>query len=300
MRPKAALAVACLVLAACGYATAGTPGATTSGGTPDFATLAASVEASWQRSGALAAWTTGFVPLGSLTVEPEHGFVPNGNLKASYGNGWVRSAIDLPTVAGHGTVTYAAGGTTTVATTSAAKAFADISPARVGVCPPKEGHPGTCDWVTVTAATLGEATIATSRGAATVPVWEFTVDGLAEPLRRVAVAPEAVTAVPAPAEPDPARRVPGLVAVMNLVAVGGSTITASLGIGACDSAPTALVWESADMVVLGGTVTPPPPDTVCTANLVLAPVTVTTTAPVGTRVIVDAMTGQHLEVRPGY
>jgi hypothetical protein len=232
-------------------------------------------------------------------VEPERGFAPNGNLKASYGNGWVGTAIELPTAPGRGTVTYAAGGTATVATVSAATAFSDMTPARSGTCPPKEGEPGACDWATVTAATLGTAAIATSRGTATVPAWEFTIDGLAEPLVRVAVAPASITAVPSPVEPGPARTMPGLVPAVGLVAMSGSTITASLGIGACDTAPVGLVWESAEMVVLGGTVAPPPPDTVCTSNLVLAPVTVTTKAPVGARVVVDAMTGRLLHLQPG-
>jgi hypothetical protein len=65
-----------------------------------------------------------------------------------------------------------------------------------------------------------------------------------------------------------------------------------LGVGACDKDMTGLVWESDQVVVIGGSVTPPGPEMACTAQLLLHPVQVNTAKPVGNRVILDAVTGQ--------
>ena len=77
------------------------------------------------------AWTTG-VPLQELTVEPA--WTPNGDLKASYGNGWIRSASPLPDTAGQGEVRFADGTSLPVPLVGAMTAY-NRFPKRTGPCP---------------------------------------------------------------------------------------------------------------------------------------------------------------------
>ncbi len=80
--------VACaVVLTSCGSST----GPASPAGSTSFQDRAADVAKAWQDAGVLTAWPRGFVPLQELTVEPA--WSPNGDLKASYGNGWIRSRL---------------------------------------------------------------------------------------------------------------------------------------------------------------------------------------------------------------
>ena len=81
------------------------------------------------------------------------------------------------------------------------------------------------------------------------------------------------------------------VEVAQLIGVSGNEIRYQLWIGACETEPRPLVHEEADIIVLGGVVTPPPPNYSCTSNLVSVNVSATTATPVGDRPLVDA-TGQ--------
>jgi hypothetical protein len=53
-----------------------------------------------------------------------------------------------------------------------------------------------------------------------------------------------------------------------------------------------LVHEEADIIVVGGVVTPPAANTTCTANLVSIPFPASKATPVGDRPIVEAVSGQ--------
>ena len=284
-----ALTLVCAVGTGCG--TSPSPAST---GTVDaaFRARAQAVATIWHAKGFAKAWTSAFVPLGDLTVISDQGFSPNENLKASFGNGYVRADVPLPNKAGSGTVSYADGTTASVPTVSALDAYAAMVPPQFGDCPPREGSSDTCDWATVTAATPGTTSIQTTRGPATVPAWLFTVEGLADPIARVAVAPSAMAELPDQIvdEAPPA----GLRSAQGLLGTDGSTIRFQLGLGACDRDARALVWENSDIVVVGGTASDPDPGTACVAMLELRPVTVTTTAPIAARPIVDAATGQPL------
>lgn len=246
----------------------------------------------WQAKGYAKAWESGFTPLGDLTVFSDRGFAPNGNLKASFGNGYVRADVPLPTTTGTGTVTYADGTTQSVPTLSALDAYDAMVPPQVGDCPPRRGTTDTCDWARVTAATWGTTRVETTRGPATVPAWLFTISGLDDPVARVAVAPTGMTQLPEPIidEAPPA----GLRSAQGLLGVNGTTVRFQLGLGACDRDARSLVWESPDIVVVGGTASDPDPGTACLAMLELRPVSVTTATALGGRPIVDAATGQPL------
>ena len=258
-----------------------------------FRDLAAAVTKAWQDGGISTAWTTGFVPLQELTVEPA--WTPNGDLKASYGNGWIRSTSPLPDTTGQGNIRFADGTTLPVPLDGAQTAYSRL-PQRSGDCP-MAGQPPTCQWLTITAAQLSTVQVSTTRGQATVPAWRFAVAGLTQPLIRVAVAPSAMTSLPQVTLPD--HRAPaGVVGAMNLVSSRGDVVAFTIGIGACDTDPRGLVRETPELVVVGGSVTLPDAGTSCTAQLLLQRVEVRTKQPVGTRPIVDALSGQPVLTQP--
>lgn len=182
MTSRLPVLVACgLLLAGCGTTQRSTTGPASEGAFQDRAT---EVAATWQRV-ITAAWTTGFVPLQDLVVEPN--WSPNEILKASYGNGWIRTSAPLPDVGGRGVIQFADGTSLSVPLVGAKAAYGQL-PRRSGDCP-TDGHPPSCHWLTITRARLSTASIETSRGPAEVPAWSFTVEGLPQPLLQVAVGP---------------------------------------------------------------------------------------------------------------
>ncbi len=274
-----------------------------------FADRAAAVAAAWRAVSGQDTWRTEFVPLQELTVlAADPGF--DDDTKQAFLNGWFRARVDLPTrVPPAGTVRYPEGNQR-VPLTSAAQAYADLDRGDPPPCP-GAGQPAVapepaptdpdgvvshdviqpCLALTVTHVELGTTTVRTSRGAATAPAWLFTVAGLPEPIVRVAVAPSAIKAAPT-AVLDPPASGGGLVGVQDLTGIDGTRLTYRLGVGACDENITPLVHETDHAVVLGGRVTRTAET--CTEQLVLAPVTVTLRAPLGTRVVLDALTGAGL------
>jgi hypothetical protein len=239
-----------------------------------------------------------------LPVEPRF----TEETKQAYGAGWYRSATPLPNqTPARGTVRFPDGSTLSVPLVSAATAYGALDQ---GDAPPCQqpaavtapdvtspdgsvAHsvPNTCLTLLVTGASLGTVKLRTSRGEATVPAWLFTVRDLGTVVARVAVAPPAVGARPTLKLPDPTYT-PGLVTSQDLQAVDGAKLTYRLGVGACDKNITPLVAEYDDIVVVGGAVTPPAGG--CTDQLLLHPVTVTLKAPLGSRPVLDALTGQVL------
>jgi hypothetical protein len=147
-----------------------------------------------------------------------------------------------------------------------------------------KGAAGPCAWLTVTGVKLGTVRLHTSRGEATVPAWLFTVDEIAGPVARVAVAPSAIST--ASAGPPIAGR--------RTATVDGSRLTYRI-IRGCAKDITPLVYEAEDVVVVG--VQSTPEDGVCPLVAKLEPVTVTLREPLGDRVVLDVTSGQPYEVR---
>lgn len=276
------VAVAAVATAACGAKP--TPEAEAPRDTTAFDKRAAQVAAAWQAGGIGEDWTKGFVPVQDLTIAPQDGF-PSGETKIAYQAGWFTTAaqLQLPAQAGTGTIVYPDGTKQEVPTVSAADAYKAIDKGDAS-CPG-------CVSLHVTKAEAGTAAVRTSRGLAQVPVWKFTVEGIKNPLARVAVSPEVTKPLPTPSIPEWDRDA-ALVSAQDLVEVKDSLIEFRLGVGACDKDITGLVWESDQAVVIGGKVTPPGPEMACTAQLMLHPVQVNTAKPIGERVILDAITGQ--------
>jgi hypothetical protein len=299
MRTFVVAVVACAgLLAGCGSANPSTdiggpagpagPGSP-SEGTGSFRDRAVAVAKAWQDGGMSTAWSTGLVPLQELTVEPA--WTPNGDLKASYGNGWIRSASPLPDTAGKGEVRFADGASLPAPLVGAQTAY-NRFPKRTGTCP-MGGQPLTCQWLTITAARLSTVEILTTRGQAIVPAWHFTVSGVTQPLISVAVAPSAITPIPQ-VTPHDRGASSGIVSAMSLVSISDDVIAFNIGIGACDKNPRGLVLETPDLVIVGGSVTLPDAGTLCTLQLLSRRVEVRTRQPVGERPVVDAMSGQPL------
>ncbi|MGK5738500.1 hypothetical protein [Micromonospora sp. URMC 103] len=261
-------------------------------------------------------WTSGYVPLeGPTVLTGDPGFTPDTEM--AFRAGWYREQIDLPGARPADGVIRFPDGTLTVPLVSAGEAYRQLDQGDPPVCegrpqvPPLPKHgptiePGPDGWatsaprnacipLTVTAVRLGTASVLTSRGEAQVPAWLFTVDELTSPVARLAVAADAVTAVPEPAAPG--RPAPdGFVGAQDIESVDGTRLTYRLGVGACDTDITPLVQEHDGAVVVGGWVTQA--TDVCTEQLKLEPVTVTLTAPLGARPVLDVLTGTPLRVAP--
>ncbi len=249
----------------------------------DFDKRATAVAAAWRSSGAIAAWRNGLVPLDELTQVS--GFDDRSDLKIAFGEGRIGVQGTLDDTKAAGVVTFPDGTTMPVALVGAYTAYAGLAGPQGRPCATNEK----CTGLDVTGATLGTTTLLTNRGQATVPAWRFSVAGLTQPIVRVAIDPALMATPPAPTIDSRPTNLG--VEVAQLIGVSGNEIRYQLWIGACETEPRPLVHEEADIIVLGGVVTPPPPNYSCTSNLVSVNVSATTATPVGDRPLVDA-TGQ--------
>ena len=273
-------------------ATAGTTAIatpSTTAGTSDFDKRAASVAETWRSSGAITAWRNGLMPLGDLTQIA--GFDDRNDLKIAFGEGRIGVQGTLDDTKTSGVVTFPDGTTMPVALVGAHTAYTGLALPQGRPCATNER----CTGLVITGATLGTTTLLTNRGAATVPAWRFAIAGLSQPIVRVAIDPAALTSPPAPTIDSPPISVG--VGVAQLISVSGNEIRYQLWAGACDADPRGLIHEEADIIVVGGVVTGPAANTMCTANLVSMPVSVTSKVAVGDRPIVEAVSGQAVVVR---
>lgn len=291
--------VALFVLAGCAA-----PGAEQPAAPPSFADRAHQVADAWRASTTGSAWKTGFVPLQDLTVllgDPAF----TDATKVAFGNGWFRSTIMFSTlVPPQGQVRFADGGTLAVPVVPAGNAYADLDRGDPRPCQPfgsavpfatsgpistkdpSTKDPSTCSSLTVTAARLGEVSVQTSRGAATVPAWIFTVPELKAEVARVAVAPAAISPLPSDASVPPLPADSGFVGAMDIVSSVGPSLTYDLGVGACDYDIKPVLAEFDDVVVVAGSRQTSPG--ACIDLLKYQPVTVTLAKPLGARVVLNA------------
>jgi hypothetical protein len=192
-----------------------------------------------------------------------------------------------------GTVAWQDGTVTKVPVESAQDALVAIgSTAEASSC-------SGCTPLTVTDATLTSGPIQTSRGPATAPLWEFTVQGSAVKVTRVAIA-NAVVAT-SPGEGDPQL---GLAVDSARGAVSGTDLTVSF-VGApdpgnvpCGEDYTAEAVESDLAIVVIVTRHPhdPPIGEACSAVGARRTVTASLAAPLGDRVVLDLQQGTPVPV----
>jgi hypothetical protein len=263
------------------------------------------------------AWRTGLVPLQDLTLPPVGTL--GDDLGYAFASGWFRAGVALPDdVPSPATVSFPDGASLAVPLLSARAAFTDMRrgeppctssagpvagasptgrPAPTGSAPGgSTGAPAqhTCAVLTVTAARLGVAALRTSRGTTTVPAWLFTVAELAQPVARVAVAPQAVSPLPRPDVPAMEPALGEVVAgASRLTDVAGTRLTVTIGTGACQHGPRGLAYEADRLVVVGGRAGPAAGGP-CPGSLALQPVEVALAAPLGDRVVLDVVTGRPL------
>jgi hypothetical protein len=160
-----------------------------------------------QAKEALARWSAavqasgsrhGFVPIEELTGqigdwEPEVG---DNNKRALMAGMVVEAAPLAGQGAGEAKVSWGDGTTRSMPTISAEQAFQAMKATGAADCPD-------CVPLKVTSARLSTATIQTSRGPATAPAWEFTLEGTKVLVTRIAVASEQATqVVPPPWDPN--------------------------------------------------------------------------------------------------
>jgi hypothetical protein len=164
------------------------------GGTDDVAKLRQQAHAEldrWAAAVAAAGGPSPVVPVGELTGQVGDWEPTAGDNKAALMVGLVVAAASLPdAVPPDGVVTWPDGTTATVPVISAVEAVAAIRSASPGPC-------GGCTALRITSARLTTGPISTTRGPATGPVWEFSIDGSAVKVTRVGVG-RPITVVPPP------------------------------------------------------------------------------------------------------
>lgn len=129
------------------------------------------VAAAWDGSQAADAWRAGYYPMGEAVQLPRGGLRSQADKRAYQAQNFVLRG-ELPTTRPKdGRVAWASGVSLTRPLVGAHTAYMTLARARVEEIP----------HLTVTGAKLGEMTLATSRGPATVPAWFFMLQGYATP-----------------------------------------------------------------------------------------------------------------------
>ena len=254
----------------------------------EFYARAQVVADAWRRSDK-SIWTTGLRSGSELTIFDIEGF-PDGATKLAAMQGNFRLDTDLPgTSPASGTVAFPDGSTMSVKLIGAQQAYEALTAQRVDCVSDYQ-----CTTLSITGATLTTWAYATSRGEATVPAWAFTVAQLpGARIIRVAVEPSQILPLPAlavgqftPTEP--------ILGAMGVKDVDGKRIDYTVA-GGCGSNERPLVWESADVIVLG-TAYDRSPNDVCDLVLRSVPLTATVSRPLDGRVILDGPSGRPLRL----
>jgi hypothetical protein len=221
--------------------------------------------------------------------EPEVG----DNNKRALMAGSVEAGASLPAATPpDGEVRWQDGTTASVALNSAQQAVAAIKAGTSEAC-------GDCTPLRITDARLTTGRIETSRGSATAPVWDLTVEGTAVTVTRVAIA-DAVAIVLPPWNPDDPPV--GLAIASASGTVGGRQLTVAFvgaplpGDQSCGEDYTAEAVESDLAVVV--IVTRHPHLTIGACTAVGAPRTTTLelAAPLGERTVLEVQQGRPVPV----
>ncbi|MFF0392467.1 hypothetical protein ACFYS8_27785 [Kitasatospora sp. NPDC004615] len=251
--------------------------------TGDAARRAAEVTAAWPGSPAQQAWEHGYFPTEDTTEWLADGAFHSGDDKAAYYSGRFDLKTTLPVaVSGTAEVQFADGSRLTLPQRTA-QAVLDSLTEKGGVCP------GDCGGrLTITAVQPGTTTVATSRGQATIPVWEFTITGYDRPFRYPAVLPQAQAGPAHGPNSEPGST------WLRSVSSDGLVLTATVPHGTCSTLLPGEVYETDQAVVLIGRTAPvtPDPDHVCDAALRATPVEFRLSHPLGTRAVLGLADGR--------
>ncbi|WP_406193838.1 MULTISPECIES: hypothetical protein [unclassified Streptomyces] len=266
-----------LLAAGCGTVTAGSDDADPP---PETRARAHEVAEAWDGSPAADAWLKGYFPMADAVQPPEDAFHDENDKKA-YERQNFELRGDLPgSEQREGKVTWRGGGSLTLPLMGAREAYQTVD--RTDAPAPR---------LVVTGAKLGETTLVTSRGPATVPAWLFTVEGYDTPLKRVAVRPSKLPKPPiGPVRDTPTENLWELNRLVE-VAADGRSVTVLAHHGSCDDGPAVDVLETAGSVVLSGYVVGME-EGLCTSDLRAKKVTVELDRPLADRLLLDAFTGR--------
>ncbi|GGY40949.1 hypothetical protein [Streptomyces djakartensis] len=243
------------------------------------------VAKAWDGSSAAAAWRNGYYPMGETVQLPETGLHNKADQQAFESQNFVLQG-DLPEGAPKNVeVTWSSGGSIKLPLLEARTAFEAMD--RNGAEQPR---------LVVTGAKLGEMTVPTSRGKATVPAWLFTVQGYDTPLRRTAVAPSKLPDPPITSARQLSARELEPLRGLSRIAEDGRSVTVTANQGSCDNGSAIDVWETSGSVVLSAYLVDSS-DGPCSSELRARSVTVKLDRPVGDRVLLDAYTGRPVPYR---
>ncbi|CAM3098579.1 hypothetical protein [Stackebrandtia soli] len=149
-----------------------------------------------------------------------------------------------------------------------------------------------CTVLTVTKVEAGSTTRWTNHGLLSLPAYLYTVDGIEGEFSQVAVA--------LPERPElPVVEVPefelgeDMKSAAYLVSMSDSQLEYTIGVGACDEKFRPLVHATDEFVIVAGSATYDGSEA-CTDQLIYQPVTVALDAPLGDRMVIDAVTGTML------
>ncbi|MDT0389375.1 hypothetical protein [Streptomyces dubilierae] len=258
---------------------------------PVAAERARQVADAWDGSRAAARWRAGYHPVAPAVRLPGSGPLLDDTGRRAYGTGNVDLRGTLPAAPGpNGRVTWPGRGSLTVPLLDAEDAYRALD---------RADSPG--PRLTVTGARLGEMTLDTSRGPATVPAWLFTLEGYDRPLARAAVRPSEEPASPIePLGPDVSTSTLAPLGGLTGIAGDGRSVTVVAHHGSCDDGPVVTAHETDGSVVLSAAVRGVH-DGPCTSELRGRKVTVKLDRPAGDRVVLDAFTGRPVPYtgRPG-
>jgi hypothetical protein len=255
-----------------------------------FDALARREASAWARSPLARTWQTGLVIFtpDELTSGPSMGF-PSSAAKEAFLNGDLVFTGPPPSSAPAGIVTWPDGSTMKVPVLSEARVFGELTSSRE--CPGCATTP-----LSVTAATPTSLAVATSRGLAQVPAWAFTIKGVSAPVIQAAL-PRGSYVTPG-SQGTPSRKTLAALgtdfvdAFAASVSADGRTLTLRVAGDPCHTTWGGLDDEVGGAVVIGGWMHNPARSGYCEPMLISRTVTVTLSAPVAGRVIIDAATGQ--------
>ncbi|WP_214108031.1 hypothetical protein [Acrocarpospora catenulata] len=273
------IAGAMAMLAACGTVR-GTDTATMG----DFTARAQEVAERWEGSPEERGWRAGFVPLETLALGTDWRKAPKWAPVSELNSVWklemdLSAAQPAPAV-----LNWEDGSTLTVPVVSARAAYDRMSKPRAFVdekCPAAGCRP-----LRVIGATMGEATVASSRGPVRVPTWDFRVEGVPGPFRRVAVDPSAISA-------PPQWRKGEMQEAFTYETVTPDELELRYGHGTCDTTHGARVYETSGVVVVDVDVRPEDV-TVCNAMMRIDQIKVKLGGALGDRVVLDSSSGLPL------
>ncbi|BCL12889.1 hypothetical protein [Micromonospora sagamiensis] len=231
-----------------------------------------------------------FVPVGNLTGQVGDWEPTNGDDKQALMSGRVSASNALPAVPHPtGQVVWDDGTTTSVPLLSAEEALHQMAATGAGGCPE-------CVPLEVTGARLTTARIPTTRGPATAPIWEYTLNGTAVRATRVAVATSAMVTVEPPSW-DSYDSPAGLPIESASTTTASRRLTVAFtgapdaGNRPCGADYSAEAVESAHAVVVIVVGHPHAPDETCPGMGAPRTTTVDLEQPLGERAVLDVQQG---------